>query len=567
MPISKDNFKAALALLRGSGSQLALLLLVSVLQAVVFAILDPLALKHLIDAISSGDTRFFLILAAAVTAVATLGRGLIYWSSLLRQRLKNQLQRQISAEVTAVYYRHDLQSINHNGKGYYMARLHDEPKQLASLVDLCVSLVTGVVVALCGVAVAAWISWQVTLALVVIVPALYLLANRFSGKIGEVTNTLQESEAQFKSVLSTVIDSFKLVKLFDLNHSATQEVRRGLKAPLEASYQSVRYASMYRSLSAVFLSYAELSVIVVAGFQVITGAITIGALFGLTRAFSMVIQSVEQLSTILPRLATLNALLERYRSFKAEQLPTETLPEIGIGVINGQAAIATAVETGGELKVEIKAEVKGEPQPAAKGFALHQVGFGHGDHTILDQADLTIAPHSRVLISGPNGAGKSTFANLLAGFYRPDTGSIDGPQMSAMSASLYPFGMLPGNVAKTLSIVSAKYGTEARLAPLIKELGLSDCLESGYESLSEGQKKKCQIAVCLLKPAATYLFDEPLANIDDASKGRVLTLIDRFTQGASLMMIMHEGNRFTRMFDQSLTIDGRGGISLTPMPA
>jgi hypothetical protein len=56
-----------------------------------------------------------------------------------------------------------------------------------------------------------------------------------------------------------------------------------------------------------------------------------------------------------------------------------------------------------------------------------------------------------------------------------------------------------------------------------------------------------------------------LANIDDKSKATVLGIIDRFTQGASLMMIMHEGERFTEMFDSSINIIGNGGITFAAM--
>ncbi|WP_445945303.1 ABC transporter transmembrane domain-containing protein [Shewanella sp.] len=530
MSINRENLKIVAELLAPWKKKLGLLFSLSIFQAIVFTIFDPLALKYLIDAITEGNTRLFVIIALTVTAIATGGRWLSYWTSLLRQQIKNAVQQQVCAELTAVYYQHDCKKIDNHGKGYYISRLHDEPKQLAAVVDVSLSLLVGIVVAISGVGVALWISWQVTLALVVIVPMLYLLANKFSNKIGEVTNKMHESEAEFKSILTTVIDSFKLVKLFDLNDTATQEIKQGLKVPLEATYQSAKYASMYRSISAVFLSYAELSVIVIAGYQVITGVVTIGALFALTRAFSMVTRSVEQITSIIPSLVMLNTLIERYKAFKSESDGAHS----------------------------IKREV-------LSGFSLKGMEYDHQGKSIFHNASLEIGAQSRVLISGPNGSGKSTFANLLAGFYVPDNGSISGPELHDLSASLYPFGLLPGTIGKNFNIIGSKYGCEDKVSYLVEELNLQPCLESKYDNLSEGQKKKCQIAMCLLKPAKTYLFDEPLANIDDKSKATVLGIIDRFTQGASLMMIMHEGERFTEMFDSSINIIGNGGITFAAM--
>lgn len=525
MSINRENFKLVSELLLPWKKNLWILFGFSIFQAIVFTIFDPMALKYLIDAITSGDTSSFLVIALVITAMATIGRGLSYWTSLLRQRIKNSVQQQVCAELTSVYYQHDCKKIDDHGKGYYISRLHDEPKQLSAVVDVSLALLIGIVVAISGIGVALWISWQVTSALVIIVPLLYLLAKKFSNKIGDITNKMHESEAEFKSILTTVIDSFKLVRLFDLNDTATQEVKQGLKIPLEASYQSTKYASMYRSISAVFLSYAELSVIVIAGFQVITGAVTIGALFALTRAFSMVTRSVEQVTSIIPNLVMLNTLLERYKAFKQES--------------NGSHS---------------------KPRETASGFSLKGVEYDHQGKSIFHNASLEISALSRVLISGPNGSGKSTFANLLAGFYVPDSGSISGPPLCDFSASLYPFGLLPGTIGKNFSIISSKYGSEDKVSLLISELNLQGCLELKYDSLSEGQKKKCQIAMCLLKPAKTYLLDEPLANIDDKSKATILDIIDRFTKGASLMMIMHEGARFTEMFDFNINISGNGGI-------
>ncbi|QQX80930.1 ABC transporter ATP-binding protein [Shewanella sp. KX20019] len=524
MSISKENLQEIYKLLYPQKVKLSLLFTLSILQAVVFTILDPMAIKYLIDAITDGNTRYFVILSLAVTGVVTAGRLIGYFTSLLRKQVKNNLQQQMSIELTSIYYLQDCKEIDSNGKGYYISRIHDEPKHLATVVDTAVSMLTGVVVAISGIGVAVWISWKVTLGLVIILPILYLLASQFSGKIGVVTEKLHESEAEFKSILSTVIDSFKLVKLNSLDGTATREVKHGLEQPLDAGYQSVKYSSMYRSISSVFLSYAELSVMVVAGFQVITGIITIGSLFALTRAFSMIINAVQQLSSILPQLASLNTLVTRYRIFKYEAAisPKKRLPHAGL--------------------------------------KMTDVAYEHQGKSIFDNVSINIEASNRTIIRGPNGSGKSTFINLLAGFYHPNSGKISGQNLEDISASLYPFGLLPGCIGKNLSILAEKYQSQDKVDQLVNELKLQDCLESQYDSLSEGQKKKCQIAICLLKPAKTYLFDEPLANIDDASKASIIQLIDTFTKGASLMMIMHEGERFADIFDTSITISGNGLI-------
>ncbi|WP_445361472.1 ATP-binding cassette domain-containing protein [Microbulbifer sp. EKSA005] len=525
-----DKFNLVIELIKPFKFKFGVLFGVSIFQAIVFTIFDPVALKYLIDAITTGDIKLFLIISLAVLLITTSGRYLGYLTALMRQNLKNEIQKNLCTELTSAYYNHDYTKVSSNGKGYYISRLHDEPKQLATVVDVILSLVVGIFVAISGIGVALWVSWQVTLTLGLIIPILYALANRFSGKISTLTNIMHEREAEFKSILSTVIDSFKLVRLFELNKDASREVKQGLKKPLDAIYQGVKCASMYRALSAAFLSYSELSVIIIAGYQVISGIITIGSLFALTRAFSMITRSVEQVTAIIPNLAMLNTLIDRYYTFKSEP--------------NG---------------LYIQERLK------APSFSLKAVEYSYEGKSIFNNVDLEIGADNRILVNGPNGSGKSTLANLLAGFYIPSKGSIAGPRQDELSCSLYPFGLLPGTIEDNLNIVGSKYGSKDRISTLIEELELNNCLDLKYESLSEGQKKKCQIALCLLKPAGTYIFDEPLANIDDKAKNRVLELINLFTKGSMLMMIMHEGKRFSDTFDSILNIKGDGSISLKKM--
>ncbi|WP_046006621.1 ATP-binding cassette domain-containing protein [Pseudoalteromonas rubra] len=528
MPISKSNLKTAGQLLAPQKSRLALLLVLTAIQAVFFTVVDPLALKWLIDAINEGNQSFFMWLAIIVTSVATGGRLLIYWTTLTRQKIKNTLQEQLSVDLANSYYQHDCQEITHHGRGYYISRLYDEPKKLSEMIDTLVAFTTCIFICISGISVAIWISWEITLALAIILPCLYLLANRFSGKISDSTKQLQESEAQFKSILATVVDSYKHVRLFSLNKTAQSTIKSGLQASLDAQYKNTRYSALYQSISAVFLSYTELAVIIVAGFQVILGVITIGSLFALTRAFSLIINAVEQLSALVPRLATLDALLDRYSEFKS---------------------LATDADAHTELT-------------DSDTISFNNVDFDFQAKPILKSTTLTVDKCDRVLISGPNGAGKSTLAHLLTGFYTPNQGEISKPAMSHISASLYPFGLLPGTLGDNIDRIIAQGGDRQKADELIAKLGILECLDKPFERLSEGQKKKCQIAICLLKTASVYLLDEPLANIDDASKSDILQIINDYTQNAALLMIMHEGNRFSHMFNRFLNIEGQGNVKL-----
>lgn len=515
MLISRANLRQIASMLKPQKGAIALLLVLNALQAVMFTALDPLALKYLIDAITKADLQLFLWLGLGVTLIATLGRVLMYKVTLLRKKIRNQLQLQLTAELSVLYYRHRYQQISQLGRGYYIGRLHDEPKQLSSVIDCVDGAVTGLLICVVGISVAAWLSWQITLALMIIVPVLILLSERYSGRIAQSTRRFQETEASFRSVLSTIIDSYKHVRQFSLQGQAATQVKQELQHPLAADFSHTRFAARYSAISSVFLSYAELAVLVVAGFQVIMGLITMGSMFALTRAFGLIVQAVQRLSGLVPQLASLNAQLDRLAEFRAE---AEQLPPADAA--NDQHVIA------------------------------NQLSFAYQQQPVLAQLSLHIRPGEKVLLSGGNGCGKSTLAHLLTGYLQPDTGSLLKPGTQDISALLYPFGLLPGTLRQNLALLTS----QERVDLLVQALELEPCLDLPPHQLSEGQKKRCQIAICLLKPASLYLLDEPLANIDEPSKATLMDVIRQWTAEATLIMIMHEGDRFIGYFDRVIQL-------------
>jgi ABC-type bacteriocin/lantibiotic exporter with double-glycine peptidase domain len=62
------------------------------------------------------------------------------------------------------------------------------------------------------------------------------------------------------------------------------------------------------------------------------------------------------------------------------------------------------------------------------GLTLRSVHFRYRQEPVLEGFDHTVPPHTTVAVVGPNGSGKSTIAYLLAGFYRPQQGSLYADQ-------------------------------------------------------------------------------------------------------------------------------------------
>jgi len=526
MPIKRQNIRLLWRLLRPHQRHFNLLMALLCLNALAMAVADPLATKFLIDTLTEGDARRFASLAVVVVLLATMIGVATYLATLIGKRLKNKIHKALTIELSQAYYRLPYTEITRNKEGYYISRLHDEPKQVTEAVDAVGRLFALSLQALGALSIALWLSWQVTVALLVVVPVLVYISRRYSRRIADSMRGAQEAEASFKSILGRVIGSYKNVHIFNLFPLVHERLGQSIEKPLNASYQNVRYGAKYQIFSSIFLAYSELAVIVFAGFKVLFGYLTIGALFGFMRAYWVTMNAVNGLSQLVPTFARLDGKLDRI----AEMLALVEEQEV--------PAPVNAVPV--------------SPGSDSNSVELQAVNVGYGEEDVLNKLDFHIRPGEKILLEGPNGCGKSTLALCLSGFLPHSDGHLKVPDLSRVSA-MYPDSFfLPGTVYDNVRHAYGRPQVEVffEIHRLPERLGLRSILCADPEDLSQGQKRRVQLAMALCKDADLYILDEPLANIEEVSKKEVIELIFDVVGERSLMVIMHGDERFAARFDR-----------------
>jgi len=183
----------------------------------------------------------------------------------------------------------------------------------------------------------------------------------------------------------------------------------------------------------------------------------------------------------------------------------------------------------------------------------------------LDDVTLEVPRGSFLIVTGPSGSGKTTLLALLGTLERPTEGSVlfDGADAARLSeASLsgarrrmgfsFPGGpMIPRlplweNV--TLGLVPRGEGVAARreiARGLLARLGLEGRLRSPAEELSTGEVQRAALARALAGRPEVLLLDEPIANLDDGSRGLVLEALDGFRRGGgTVVAASHDPSAF-----------------------
>ncbi len=485
----------------------------------VFALADPLIMKLLIDeGLIKRNFILFGVFAGLVMLFGAAARGAFLAYELLAEKLKNKVAESLTLRMLKAYYGIPYSEIAKSDSGYFISRVYDEPSKVSqgivtSLIGLFVSTITLIT----GFAVSVFLAWRITLVLSVVVPAIYYLANRFSPQIKAASELENEEEARLREILGRSVDCYKTVKVFGLYQSVYHRVLDHLHAYLGVFYGRVKTSESYQTLSRICLSIAEALVLIAAGYEVVAGHLTIGGLFAFMSAFWKVIGAATEIVNQVPELSRLKGCIDRLAEFEDLARPAE--------------------------------------RSDSKYIELDNASFRYNGRNVFDQLNLKIGANERVLIVGPNGSGKTTLGHLLTGFLEPSEGVVRAPGLERISAMLAPFYFAPGNLKDNVNYEQLTEEKMTLFWKLVRGLGLERKVEADASSqLSEGEKKKCQIVMTLLKEAEIYVFDEPLANIDVESRDAIIRTQLEHTQGKTLISIMHGDEKYHGLFDRVVTL-------------
>lgn len=267
----------------------AMLFTLSGARAFAFGVVDPLVFKWLIDDISRRNIRDFVELAGAALVLYTLSRLGIALSARLVQSLKAKISRELTLKLLHTFYDLPYSEVGCQRSGYFTSRIYEEPVHFSDVVESAAQAFEAILTFAGSLTVCIWLSWKMAAILSLLVPGLHFLAKRYGRKITGTTIEERECEARLRENLVRAVESYKTVKIFDLSRVVGAKILTLLSSYLGVIETRVRYSSTFQALSGTYLSYAEMAVFVGAAFEVITGVLTVGGLFGFVSAYEQVV--------------------------------------------------------------------------------------------------------------------------------------------------------------------------------------------------------------------------------------------------------------------------------------
>jgi putative ABC transport system ATP-binding protein len=198
--------------------------------------------------------------------------------------------------------------------------------------------------------------------------------------------------------------------------------------------------------------------------------------------------------------------------------------------------------------------------------------------TILDELSLRVREGELVVVYGPSGSGKTTLMDLIAGFQKPDAGTVtvNGQLVSRLAGRAHadyllrvigiveqPNEMKEGASAQENASLKLLRDDARRanqnIVPLLQELGLDDRMKHKVSKLSMGERQRVQIAQALSMDPKLVLADEPTGHLDPKRSREVLALLARLCRErkTAVLLTTHEPQAVAYA-DRALTLsDGR----------
>jgi len=144
------------------------------------------------------------------------------------------------------------------------------------------------------------------------------------------------------------------------------------------------------------------------------------------------------------------------------------------------------------------------------------LSYKFDDKYIFSNLSFEITDQSVFKLVGDNGSGKSTFLKILSGIYKNYEGQLSFQEKNIVFYSGHKTGLKNSLSARENIYFDIRLPkiSHSQISSVLKQLDLIDYSDIQSVYLSEGQKRKINIASFILSSANLYLLDEPFNNLD-----------------------------------------------------
>jgi ATP-binding cassette, subfamily B, bacterial len=567
--VAKGTTRRILGFVRPFRALLAGFLVLVVIDAVIGAV-NPLIYREIINkGILGHDAALVVGLALLVAGLALVDAALSLAERYVSSRVGEGLVYDMRTKVFAHVQRMPLAFFTRTQTGALVSRLNNDVIGAQEAFTDVLSSVVGNIISVALVLVFMfYLSWQLTLVSIVMLPAFLLPARWLGRRLQAITREKYDLTADMNN---TMVERFNvagalLVKLFGRPREEDDAFRSGAGRVRDIGVSQAMYARVFYISLFLTASLATALVYGWGGVLSVHGVLDVGTVVALVAYLNRLYGPLTGLSNINVDIMTTLVSFERvFEVLDLQPMVTES-PDAS-AVPRGPASIEFQ-------HVDFTYPSSDEVSLASLESVATVNGSAPSDQVLFD-VSFRAEPGQLVALVGPSGAGKTTISQLVPRLYDVREGSVRIDDIDVRAASFDSLHAVVGVVTQDAhlfhdtiraNLLYARPDADdrelagalrgAQILPLIESLpdGLDTVVgDRGYR-LSGGEKQRLAIARLLLKAPDVVVLDEATAHLDSESEQAVQRALRVALAGRTSLVIAHRLST-VRDADQILVVD------------
>ncbi|WP_214630762.1 ABC transporter ATP-binding protein [Paenibacillus agaridevorans] len=554
-PVKPKQMRATmLRLWRYFGSERKRLIVIFafVIATSLLAVAAPYLIGSAIDAMSAADDGgvdfglLEIILLVLIAAYVSEG-ALSFLQSWLMAGLSQRVVKQLRGSLFGKLQKLPLRFFDSRSHGELMSRVTNDIDNVSNTVSQStVQLMSGFIGIVGSLVMMLVLSPLLTLATLITVPLVYLLAKFVTSRTGVLFKEQQAQLGKLNGHIEETITGLQVVKAFNHEAKSIQQFEEVNGKLLQVSLKAQIWSGFLMPLLGVINNIGIATIAIVGGVMAVNGHLSVGLIasfVGYSRQFVRPLNEMAQIYNVL---------------------------------LSGVA--------GAERVFEVLDEKEEEPDaPGAivlsnpKGHVVFEnVNFGYRqDVPILNNVSFDSPKESSTALVGPTGAGKTTIVNLLTRFYDVTGGRIliDGRDIrdytreslrQCFGIVLQDTYLFSGTIRDNI-LYGKPDATEAEMLQasrmanadaFIRRLpqGYGTELTENGGNLSQGQRQLLAIARVILAKPSILILDEATSSIDTRTELHIQEALLKVMKGRTTFIIAHRLNTI-RDADAIMVID------------
>ena len=514
-----------------------------------------------------GGSTALLLLGLIFAGMTVLKTSCYFASSAVMVPLRTGIVRDIRVMVYNKLLSLPMGYYSKQKKGDIIARMSGDVNEIeTSIVSSLDMLIKNPILIICYFAALIYLSWELTLFTVTVVPLMAWGMSAIGKKLKRQSLEAQDKWSETMAQLDETLGGLRVIKAFIAEDKMKERFANTANAYKKAySKVAVRQASAH-PVSELLGSIMIMIVLWFGGTLILSDKAPIDA------------------STFIFYMTILYSVLAPLKEFS----------KAGYNIPKGLASMERV-----DKIMDAENDIKESPTPAKiNGFnetiRFSNVSFCYEEgKEILHDINLDIPKGKTIALVGQSGSGKSTLADLIPRYYDPEKGSITLDGVDLKDLRIKDLRSLIGNVNQEAILFNdtifnnIAFGVEnATMEQVIEAAKIANAhdfimeKEEGYMTnigdrggkLSGGQRQRISIARAILKNPPILILDEATSALDTESEKIVQEALDRLTstrttiviahrlstiRNADMICVMHEGKIVERGRHEELTsLDG-----------